>query len=203
MPSSPAPLEFWFDFSSPYAYFAAPQVDDLAARHGREALWRPFMLGAAFRVTGMAPLTEQGPRGDYGLRDWARLGRLHGAPFVMPPGFPLNTLAAARMFYALDAEDPAKAKGFARRVFEQAFGEGLDVSQPEVAAQAGAAAGVDPATLLAAAKDERWKQVLRERTDEAIGRGVFGSPFLIVDGEPFWGADRLPMAELWLERGGW
>jgi 2-hydroxychromene-2-carboxylate isomerase len=47
-----SPIEFWFDFASGYAYFAALEIEALAERHGRSILWRPFTLGAAFKVTG-------------------------------------------------------------------------------------------------------------------------------------------------------
>lgn len=198
-----APIEFWFEFSSPYAYFAALRIDALAARHGRTALWRPFLLGAVFQRTGMGPLTGQALRGDYARRDWDRLARLERAPFRLPDGFPLKTTAPARMTYAVQAEDPALSARFGRALFEAAYGEGADISDPDVAAAVGAGLGLERNALLRAAADDRWRAELRARTDEAIAKGVFGSPFVIVDGEGFWGADRLPMVELWLQRGGW
>lgn len=87
----PAPIEFFFDFASPYAYFAAHRIDAIAAKHGREVEWRPFMLGAAFKATGMMPLTEQPLRGDYARRDWDRLARRMNLPFVLPERFPIVT----------------------------------------------------------------------------------------------------------------
>jgi 2-hydroxychromene-2-carboxylate isomerase len=196
-------VEFWFDLSSPYAYFAMHAIDGLAARHGRTVLWRPFLLGVAYQVTGMQPLTAQNLRGDYARRDWLRLARLQGVPFVLPEDFPMRTQAAARMVYAIGAEDPERAAALVRALFRAAFGEGAEIGRAEIAADVGTALGLDRAELLAVADDPRWKAALRERCDEAVSKGIFGSPFVIVDGEPFWGADRLPMVDLWLTRGGW
>jgi len=198
-----SPIEFWFSFGSPYAYFGALQIEALAARHGREVLWRPFVLGPAFKQTGMGPLTRQPMRGEYALRDWARLARLHQVPFVLPANFPVEPLPAGRMFYAVDSEDPAAAKRLAVSLVRAFFGQGLDIADAETAAGVGEAQGLDRSRLAAAAGDQRWKDALRARTDEALSKGVFGAPFVLVDGEPFWGADRLAMVEQWLARGGW
>jgi 2-hydroxychromene-2-carboxylate isomerase len=200
---TPAPVEFWFDFSSPYAFFAAREIDAVAARHGRSVTWRPFLLGVAFRTTRMAPLTEQPMRGDYGRRDWDRLGRLKDIPFRFPTVFPVSGVAATRMFYAIERTDPAAARRFAAAAFDAVFVHDRDVSTPAVAAEAGAAVGLDAEALVAAAADPEVKDLTRERVDEAMARGIFGAPFFVADGEPFWGWDRLPMLDEWLARGGW
>jgi hypothetical protein len=87
------PIEFWFDFASPYAYFATFGIEDVAARHGRTVLWRPFLLGAVFEVTGMQTFDRTPLRGDYAHRDWARLARRMNVPFVPPSGPPALTVA--------------------------------------------------------------------------------------------------------------
>ena len=202
-PPAAAPIEFWFDLSSPYAYFAALEIEALGARRGRAVAWRPFLLGVSYQTTGMKPLPDQPMRGDYAARDWRRIARLRGVPFVLPSRFPMRTQGAARMVCAVEAADPRRAGALARRLFEAAFGAGAQIDEPEVAAALGAEIGLDAATLLAAASAPLWKDALRARCAEAVARGVFGAPFVLVDGEPFWGADRLPMVELWLERGGW
>lgn len=197
------PIEFWFDFSSPYAYFAAHQIEPLAARHGRAVLWRPFLLGAMLKLTGMAPLIEQPVRGDYGRHDWARLSRLHDLPFRLPDRFPILSVAPARAYYAVEATAPAIAPQFALDLFRALFGKGIDITDPERIGEIGAALGLDRAWLAAAARDPQWKEALRLRTDEAIAKGVFGAPFVRVGEEGFWGSDRLWMVERWLETGGW
>jgi 2-hydroxychromene-2-carboxylate isomerase len=201
--TSAAPVEFWFDFSSPYAFFAAREIDAVVARHGRGVTWRPFLLGVAFRTTRMSPLTEQPLRGDYGRRDWDRLARLRGIPFRFPSVFPVSGVAATRMFYAIERSDPAAARRFALAAFDALFVHDRDIGAPAIAAEAGASVGLDADALAAAAADPAVKELTRERVDEAIARGIFGAPFFLADGEPFWGWDRLPLLDEWLARGGW
>lgn len=197
------PIEFWFDFSSPYAYFAAHQIDALAARHGRAVAWRPFLVGASLKLTGMVPLTQQPLRGDYALHDWNRMARLYDLPFAMPARFPVISVAPSRAFYAVEATAPAVAPQFALDLFRALFGKGVDITDPERIGEIGAALGLDAAELAAATRDPRWKEALRERTDEAIAKGIFGAPYVRIGDEGFWGSDRLWMAERWLETGGW
>jgi 2-hydroxychromene-2-carboxylate isomerase len=199
----PAPIEFYFDFSSPYGYLASTRVDAIAARHGREVAWRPFLLGIAFKQTGQAPLVEQPIRGDYHRHDFPRSARRLGVPFTMPDGFPFLSLAAARAFYWLNDSDPVKARALAKAVYHAAFGEGRNVTPAETVAELAAPLGVDRTALLAAVNDPAVKERLKTETEAAIARGVFGSPFVFVDGEPFWGSDRLDQVEEWLATGGW
>lgn len=199
----PNPIEFYFDFSSPYGYFASTQIDALAERFGRACRWRPILLGPAFKASGNQRLIDQPLKGAYSKHDWQRMARLLAVPYRFPAPFPVATLAAARAFWWLDAADSARAKRFARAVFAAYFAEGRDISDKAVVAELTSAAGIDPAALLAAIEAPEWKARCRDETDAAIAAGVFGSPFIVVDGEAFWGADRLWMVERWLECGGW
>lgn len=196
-------VDFYFDFSSHYGYFAAHLVGPMAARHDREVNWRPIMLGAAMKRSGNTPLTSQPLKADYVLRDWARMARLHGLPWRFPERFPVAALAPARGFYWMTDERPEQARAFALAAFAAYFGEGVDISDPEAAADVAADVGADRDGFLAAVADPRIKQRLKDETEAALARGVFGSPFLIVDDEPFWGCDRIDMAERWIETGGW
>jgi 2-hydroxychromene-2-carboxylate isomerase len=196
-------IDFYFDFSSPYGYLASLQIDDLAAKHGRAVRWRPFLLGVAFKVTGQRPLVELPLRGDYHRRDFERSARLLGAPFRMPAGFPFASLAAARAYYWLLDQDEEVAKSLARTVYGAAFGEGRDVTPAETVADLAIPLGVARQDLLTAVNDPAVKERLKQETDAAVARSVFGSPFIIVDGEPFWGHDRLGHVDRWLATGGW
>ena len=202
MPENP-PIDFYFDFSSPYGYLAGHRIDGIAGKHGREVLWRPFLLGIVFAITGQSPLISQPMRGAYALRDFSRSARALGIPFTMPEPFPVLTLAAGRAFYWLQDRDPALAKDFARAVYHRIFGEGGDISTSEAIIPIAETFGVDGQELGAALIDREVKDRLRCETQAAIDRGVFGSPFVMVDGEPFWGADRLDQVDTWLETGGW
>ena len=197
------PIEFFFDFSSPYGYIASRRIDDLAAKFGRAVSWRPFMLGSVFRIAGTQPLTEYPLKGDYSRHDFARSARLYGIPFDMPEKFPISSIAAARGFYWLERQDPAAAKRFARAAYQAYFADGRDISDPEVLSAVARESGSDAAALMAATQAPEMKAHLKAVGDEAVARGVFGSPFIFADGEPFWGADRLDMLARWLETGGW
>ncbi len=200
----PDPIDFYFDFGSPYGYFASLRVDDIAAKHGREAVWRPMLLGAVFKTEGTRPLSLYPMKGPYFEHDCVRTARRLGVPFTLPENFPPNTIAAQRAYYWLRGRDADKAKAFARAVYHACFGEGRDVTRAEVVAGIAAAeGGVDAGEAAAAVQEQAVKDMLREATDGAIARGVFGSPFIVVDGEAFWGNDRLDEVDAWLETGGW
>lgn len=195
------PITFWFDFGSPYAWLAATRIEAVARRCGRAVRWRAILLGVVFRSTGAVPLAGQRLRGDYARRDVARLARRMGLPFATltpPPG---TSLALARVFHAITLEDPALGARFAEEAFMAVFarGEALD----ELGAAQAFAARLGPAAATAAAKalSPPARDALRAATEAALAEGVFGAPFFVVDGEPFWGQDRLPMLEAWL-RGG-
>lgn len=196
------PIDFYFDFSSPYGYAASARIDAIAARHGREVRWRPILLGAVFKLTGSQPLTGIPMKGDYSRRDFARTARLMGLPFTMPPTFPFASVPHARAFYWIEAQDAGKARMFARGVYQVIFGEGRDVTSEDLARIAGQL-GYDPGDLARGMQEPAVKERLKAEVDTAIARGVFGSPYIFVDDEPFWGADRLDQVDRWLETGGW
>jgi len=197
------PVEFFFDFSSPYGFLASLRIDDIAARHGREAAWKPILLGAVFKVSGQQPLVEIPLKGEYARHDLARFARLWGTDLRFPPLFPFSSVAASRAFYWIAASDRALATRFARAAFSAAWREERDISRSDTVADIAAAVGADRDDALAALLDPAVKELLRVEVEAAIARGIFGSPFVVVDGEGFWGADRLWQVETWLERGGW
>jgi 2-hydroxychromene-2-carboxylate isomerase len=196
------PIDFYFDFSSPYGYMAAQKIDALAAKYGRTVDWRPMLLGVVFKQTGMAPLTQIPIKGDYSRRDFERSARFHGIPFRMPLAFPIASQAPSRIVLWAKARDPALAANLARALYAAFFRDGLDISNPDVAADVAGRNGVDRAAARACIDDPVVKDLLKREVEAAIAAGVFGSPFVIVDGEPFWGLDRFDQVERWLAGGG-
>jgi len=197
------PIKFYFDLSSPYGYFAAQKIDAIAADFDRDVVWKPIMLGAAMQVTGGQPLATIPLKGDYCKRDWERLAVYMDVPWTLPDPFPIVTLAASRAFYWLTDDDEALAKNFAIAAYDKYFGQGVDISDAAVVADLAAPLGVDREALLAAIQEPENKQRLKDETQAALDAGVFGSPFIIIDGEQFWGADRFWMIRRWLKSGGW
>ena len=200
----PAPIDFYFDFSSPYGYLASEKIEAMAARHGRSVDWHPILLGIIFKQTGGAPLTMIPLKGEYSRRDMARSARFHGlSGFRMPSKFPIPSQAPARIVLWQKAQDAALAATVVHALYRAFFVDDVDISAPENAVAVAATCGVDPVAARAAVDDPAIKEALRAANDQAIARGVFGSPFIIVDGEPFWGTDRFDQVERWLATGGW
>jgi 2-hydroxychromene-2-carboxylate isomerase len=198
-----SPIDFYFDFTSPYGYLASTRIDDLAAKYQRETVWRPMLLGAVFKIAGTAPLPSVPLKGEYSLRDMPRFARLLQVPFKLPSQFPVASVAPARAFYWLSDRDPRQAKEFAKAIFHAYFVEDRDISKPETTLDVAAKLGLDRDELSAALNDANVKERLKTEVDAAIKKGVFGSPFVIIDGEPFWGVDRFDQVEKWLATGGW
>ncbi len=196
------PIDFYFDFSSPYFYFACEMIDELAAKYGRQVKWRPILLGAAFQKSGLPLLVTVPLKGEYSLRDFDRSARFYGISFKFPEKFPLATHTAARGYYWLHGKDCNKAREFAHAVFRAYWIAGRDVSDLAVVQEIAAGLGIDRDALTEAVAKPEIKERLKTETDGAISKGMFGAPYMIVDGEPFWGADRLPQLEKWLASGG-
>lgn len=196
-------LDFYFDFSSPYAYLTAARLDTLLAERRVTANWRPILLGAVFKVTGQPLLVDVPLLGAYAIRDMARCARRHRIAFRMPERFPLATMAAARAYYAFEPDDRDGSHAFARNVMAAYFAEGRDITDLEVLASIATGCGLDGGTLAERIADPAIRQRLRSETETAIDRGVCGAPFLFVGNEPFWGNDRLGEALDWLDGGGW
>lgn len=196
-------LEFYFEFASPYGYLASLRIDAIAARHGRTVNWRPIMLGAALKLTGGGPNVTLPMKGPYLLRDAPRSARLLNVPFRLPPAMPMNSLAASRAFWWLNDDDPLLAKRLAEAVYAAHWGAGRDMSTVDQVADVAAPLGIEAGALREAVQRQAVKDRVRAETDRSIELGVFGSPFIFVDGEPFWGHDRLEHVERWLATDGW
>jgi 2-hydroxychromene-2-carboxylate isomerase len=196
-------IDFYFEFSSPYGYIASQVAEEAEKRMGRPMRWRPFLLGPVFKVTGQAPLVEIPMKGEYSKRDFSRTARMHEVPFRYPAKFPIGTVAALRAFYWLDDRDPKRARELAKALYRAYFVDGVDISAPAAVLEIAKDLGIDAEVLAKALEDPAIKERGKKEVDAALAAGVFGSPFFIVDGEPFWGVDRLPMLEAWVRKGGW
>lgn len=189
------PIDFYFDFASPYGYFMSEKIAAMAASHGRTVTWRPVLLFAALRALGLPPPFEHPVKLEYITADFARSAKFLDIDYSLPPAFPALTQHAARAFYLLNDKVAASAVPFAHAVLRGYFCGGQDISSIDVIARMvcdqtdslGPSAAVHD--LL---KSEEAKALLHNAITEAVGNKVFGSPFVIVDGEPFFGVDRLP-----------
>ena len=199
-----APVEFYFDFVSPYGYLAATQIEDLAQRHERTVAWHPFLIGVTvMQVMGLKPLMDTPLKSEYLRIDRPRMARILGVPLTIPDMTGVNSLAACRAFYWQNERDPEAARNLAMRLLCRLWVEGRDITSADAVAEEAERLDIDTGELRSAIEDPRVKALLRDAVDRAISKNIFGSPFFIVDGEPIWGVDRLWMVEHWLKHRSW
>jgi 2-hydroxychromene-2-carboxylate isomerase len=199
------PLQFHFDFISPYGYFASLRIEALAARHDRTVDWHAMLLGVSvLKVMGLKPLMDTPLKGAYTGRDVLRHAREHGLVMKRQPTDPvMNPLPCARAFAWVKQHHPEHAAALAHAIYSAYWGEGKDLSNPDALRQLVFPAGLSADAVADAASSDEAAALLRAMVDASIKAGVFGSPTVVVDGEPFWGVDKLDQVERWLARGGW
>jgi len=192
------PIEFYVEFSSPFAQIAAHLIEPVAAKHGRAVRWRPIWLAFVFKARYGAGFAQAPVKVDYILRDAQRFAALYGVPFKKPEVFPIDARIARRLFYRIERSDPAKAVAFVKAVLQAYWGEGREMRSVEQLAPIARALGISETDMLTAESDEAAKAAERRSCEDAIAAGCFGAPFFVVDGEPFWGADRIDHIDRWL-----
>ena len=190
-------LEFYFDYGSPYSYLADTQVEAIARRTGAVLARRPMLLGGVFKATGNhspAELPQKSAWSGFDMPLWARH---YGVPFQRNPFFPVNTLALMRG--AAAAEIDGVFERYHPAVFRAMWVEGRNLNDIKEVAAVLAAAGLDAQKFGNRIQDQDVKDRLKATTDDAVARGVFGAPTSFVDGQMFFGNDRLPFVELALK----
>jgi 2-hydroxychromene-2-carboxylate isomerase len=190
-------LEFWFEFASTYSYPAAFAVEEAARARGVTVAWRPFLLGPIFAAQGWkdSPFNIYPAKGAYMWRDLARICAARDLPLKRPTQFPRNGILPARIACAFS--DEQWIPEFVRRVYAANFADDQDISSPFVIGEILAKLGLTPADILRTAQQEESKAALRLQTEAAMKRGLFGAPSFVVEGEVFWGGDRLATALDW------
>lgn len=191
-------LDFYFEFSSPYGYLASTQIEALAMETGMNLQWHPILLGPMFKAMGSGPLTQIPMKGAYALHDFKRSALLAGIPYSQPDPFPIATVGAARAtLYAL-AHHPQKAPALIKALYHAYFAEGRRIDEVDVVLQIAAECGLDRAAVAEGMASEPIKAALKKEVDDAMAKGVFGSPFMLIGDEPFWGFDRFDHIRKWL-----
>ena len=199
---TPSPIDFYVDFSSPYSYVASEWIEALAARHGRTVRWHAVLLGVTFQAAELKSPVSHPIKREYSLHDFERSARFAGVPFTLPEKFPVATQNAARVFWWLEETDPERAANWARHCLRAYFTRGtVDLSNVEHVKALASEFGLDAAEAERVWSEPRWKSRLKTACDDAIAQGVFGAPFFVIDGEPFWGNDRRDQIERWLANG--
>jgi 2-hydroxychromene-2-carboxylate isomerase len=182
-------IDFYFDFASPYGFIAAMQIEAV----GRPVRWRPFLLGSVYKAVGQSPLEHPLKRAYVIDVDAPRMARRIGLHLKVPAGFPEHSLPPSRAFYWIDQHDPVKAVAFAKAAYRKYWLHGCATSDAAVAVDAAALVGYDPEAVIEGMQRSETKERLIFENEQAIRRGVFGSPFFFADGEQFWGSDRISL----------
>lgn len=198
-------VEFYFDFISPFGFFASLRIDALAARYGYRTRWNPMLIGVSvLKVMGMKPLLETPLKGSYILRDGNRyarrekiqLGRQIDAPMVDPR-------PAGRAYSWIRQHRSDRAKEFAQRVFAAYWLNGRDISDVSALDDIFSTLGLDQDEVQIGIRSDEAASLLRRNVEISLELGVFGSPYFIVAGEPFFGVEKMELLEEWLKSGGW
>jgi 2-hydroxychromene-2-carboxylate isomerase len=205
MPHPVEPLHFYFDFISPFGYFASLRIEALAARHGRTVEWHAMLLGVSvLKVMGLKPLLDTPLKGDYIRRDAQRYVRRHGLQLQRDLDAPvMDSRAAGRAFCWVKQQRPALAAPFAHALYHAYWVLGQDLSTTDAIAAMPLPHGIDSAWLRQGMGSDGAAPLLRNAVDASLKAGVFGSPTVVVDGEPFWGVQTLELLDEWLAKGGW
>ncbi|MWL90096.1 2-hydroxychromene-2-carboxylate isomerase [Cupriavidus sp. SW-Y-13] len=191
----PNQVHFYFDFGSPYSYLAYRELPRIAARTGSTIVWKPMLLGGVFKATGNHSPMEIPAKSDWSkldLRCWAE--RYH-APFQHNPHFPINTLALMRGAIGYQRKGEAEFLRYVEAIFAAMWENGRNLNDPNEIGKVLVAAGFDPREALAMLDDPEVKAGLKQATEEAVARGIFGAPSFVVDEELYWGNDRLLFVE--------
>lgn len=191
----PKTVEFWFDFGSPAAFLAWKRLPALAQRSGATIDYRPMLLGGVFKSTGNRSPVEVASKGKWMHQDLEMWAREHGTPYRRNPHFPINTLTLMRGAVGFQMKDPAKFQRYCDAVYDAIWVDGRNMNDAnEVSAVLGAI-GIDGEAFMALVNDPEVKEALKQRTEEAVARGVFGAPTFFVGERMFWGQDRMDFVE--------
>ena len=182
-------VEFFFDFGSPTVYLAATQLPGIAEQAGATIDLRPMLLGGVFKATGNQSPVMVPAKGTYMGADLARFATRYGVTYKRNPFFPVNTLALMRGAVAYRASDRFKA--YRDAIFKAMWVEPCNLNEPEIIAKVLTESGFDPGDFMARIAEQSVKDELKANTEEAVQRGAFGAPTFFVDGQMFFGQDRL------------
>ncbi len=185
------PILFYFDFTSPHSYLALDDIRRVADRHGRVLDWRAISVFQVWDAIDHHPIGKPRAKARYIRRDFERAAAVAGLPFRMPKPFPVDAVVARQLFYSIKAETPDLAANLATALFTRYWAEGHDISTAEQIAEIAAPLGIAVAAVNAAAEDPAAAAAVAAASAQAVEDGAFGAPYFIVDGEPFWGHDRV------------
>ncbi len=186
-------VEFLFDFGSPTSYLAYKQLPKIASRHGARIVWTPILLGGVFKATGNASPAQVPAKARYMNQDLARFAKRYNVALNFNTHFPVNTLALMRGAAAYQGSDQFDI--YVNAIFDAMWAHPRNLNDPGEVAQVLRDIGVKLEDFLARIERDDVKAKLKANTEGAVARGVFGAPTFFVNGEMFFGQDRLDFVE--------
>jgi 2-hydroxychromene-2-carboxylate isomerase len=194
-------VEFYFDLGSPATYLAYTQLPKICAETNSELIYIPMLLGGVFKATGNASPAMIPAKGRYMFEDLDRYAKRYGVPLKFNPHFPINTLMLMRAVTGIQLRQPARFQAFIDCLFTALWVEGRSLDEPATVAAVLSEHGFDPQEVLALSNDESVKAALKENTETAVKRGVFGAPSMFIGDQLFFGQDRLDFVAEALRQG--
>jgi len=184
-------VEFYFDLGSPATYLAYTQLPKICAQTDTRLVYIPLLLGGVFKSTGNASPATIPAKGRYMFQDLDRYAKRYGVPLKFNPHFPINTLMLMRAVTGMQLRHPERFAAFLDCLFKAIWVEGRSLDEPATVAAVLSENGFNPQEVLALTADEEIKTALKDNTEKAVQRGVFGAPSMFVDNQLYFGQDRL------------
>jgi 2-hydroxychromene-2-carboxylate isomerase len=184
-------VEFYFDLGSPATYLAYTQLPKICAQTDTRLIYIPLLLGGVFKATGNASPATIPAKGRYMFEDLDRYAKRYGVPLKFNPHFPINTLMLMRAVTGMQLRHPERFAAFIDCLFKAIWVEGRSLDEPATVAAVLSENAFDPQEVLALTADEEVKALLKDNTEKAVQRGVFGAPSMFVDNQLYFGQDRL------------
>lgn len=188
-------VEFYFDLGSPTTYLAHTQLPNICAETRSELIYIPMLLGGVFKATGNASPAVIPAKGRYMFQDLDRFAKRYGVQLRFNPHFPINTLILMRAVTGMQLHQPLRFADFVDCLFKALWVDGRNLNDPQTIARVLTENGFDTQEIMAWTNDESVKAALKENTEKAIKRGVFGAPSMLIGDQMFFGQDRLDFVE--------
>ena len=184
-------VEFYFDLGSPATYLAYTQLPKICEQTDSQLIYVHILIGGVFKSTGIASPSTIPAKGRYMFIDLDRYAIRYGVPLKINPHFPINTLVLMRAVTGVQLRQPERFAAFIDCLFKALWIDGRNLNDPATVGAVLSENGFDPEEILALSADEEVKNALKETTEKAVQRGVFGAPSMFVGDQLFFGQDRL------------
>ncbi len=185
-------IEFYFDFSSPYAYIGYKEIKKLEMKNLFKIKFMPIFLGGLHNSAGITPAAFINIKSKYMIEDTKMVAEKKNIDFSFNSYFPIKTVNFMRG--VLIAEDDNFEKIYIEKIFNAIWKDGLNMNDPIVIEKVLKNIDLNPESFLKKATDNNIKEKLKKITDDALKKGIFGAPTYCVNKKIFWGQDRLSYA---------